>query len=390
MKETHTFLVPDYFPHFVCKMGECRTACCTGWPVTISRENYFRLLGVACTADLRRRLDCGLYLTDHPTPDEYARFNHRYDGECAARLPDGRCAIQAELGEDYLADVCRLYPRGVRVEEGSLHECSCANSCEAVIEAFFAHPKPLAFVEYPMVMELPHPPEREAHFETFGRAQEIRLFLIRLMQDRGRSIPERLAHLGEVLWSMEQAMHAHDEGAVTAILADATCMPPLPDAEPSREKLSDGLRIAEAMIDLLDARSDSIRDWGETALAYFGRDDEEALGRYRASRAQIEARFPMWQIWVEHMLVNHMFFAQFPFQDRPETVGDEFIALCAVYALLRFLMLGTQPADETELADLCAALFRLVEHSGFDRSAAHLLKRVGCTTPVQLWALICL
>ncbi len=45
MKETHDFLVPDYFPRFACKMGECRAACCRGWPVSISMENYFRLLG---------------------------------------------------------------------------------------------------------------------------------------------------------------------------------------------------------------------------------------------------------------------------------------------------------------------------------------------------------
>lgn len=388
MKESHTFLVPDYFPGFSCKMGDCRTACCVGWPVTISRENYFRLLGIPCTADLRRRIDCGLYIIDHPTPDEYARFNHRYDGECAARLPDGRCAIQAELGEDYLADVCRLYPRGVRVEEGSVHECSCANSCEAVIEAFFSHPEPLVFLQHDMTMELPHPPEREAHFETFGRAQEIRLFLVRLMQDRTLTIPGRLAHLGQVLWMLEKAMQTHDASAVEMILAGTVALPPLPDAVLSREKLACGLRIAEGMVAMLDARSDSIRDWGEAALDYFGRDDEGALQRYSDAREGFEARYPAWQVWIEHMLVNHMFFSQFPFQDRPETVRDELIALCAVYALLRFLMLGTMPADERILADLCAAFFRLVEHSDFDRSAAHLLKQVGCTTSEQLWELI--
>lgn len=36
---------------------------------------------------------------------------------------------------------------------------------------------------------------------------------------------------------------------------------------------------------------------------------------------------------MEHVLVNHMFFEQFPFQDRDEGLCDEFIAICAVYAL---------------------------------------------------------
>lgn len=389
MKESHTFLVPDYFPHFACKMGACRTACCTGWPVTISRENYFHLLGVECSPDLRRRLDCALHLVDYPTPDEYARFSHRYDGECAARLPDGRCAIQAELGEDLLADVCRLYPRGVRVEERDGHECSCANSCEAVIEVFLDHPAPLTFVEHPMTIKLPHPPEREAHFETFGRAREIRLYLIRTMQNRALTLPKRLAHLGQVLWALERVMSDHDEAGLAAILGGSVVVSAVPETTLSRDSLLDGLHIAEEMIALLDARSDSIRDWGEAALAYFGRDDG-ALDRYIAARDGFAACFPAWEVYFEHMLVNHMYFAQFPFQDRPETVGDEFIALCAVYALLRFLLLGTAPTDETALVDIAAAFFRLVEHSSFDRSAARLLKQVGCTTPEQMWELISL
>ena len=80
------------------------------------------------------------------------------------------------------------------------------------------------------------------------------------------------------------------------------------------------------------------------------------------------------------MLVNHMFFSQFPFQDRPEGLRDEFIALCAVYALLRFLCIGWlwDKADRDAFVDVSAAAFRLVDHTAFDRYAAHLLKNLGC------------
>ncbi|MBR7183980.1 MAG: flagellin lysine-N-methylase [Clostridia bacterium] len=392
MKESHTFLVPDYFSHFSCKMGDCRHACCVGWPVSISMDNYFHLLGVDCTPDLRRRLDCAMYPLESPTPEAYARINHRYDGECAARLPDGRCAIQAELGEDYLADVCRLYPRGVRVEDGGAAvrcECSCAGSCEAVLEMLLRHPEPIAFVEYPMTLHMPHIPEREVQFETLGRAQAIRLFLIRTMQNRALSLPARLAHLGQTLYMIDWVLHTRDGAALDAILAGSVALPALPEGKLTQSQLADGLRIAEAMIAAFDAQSDSIREQGEAALAYFGK-GEAALARYHAANDAFAARFPDWAIWFEHMLVNHMFFAQFPFQDRPESIGDELVGLCAVYALLRFLALGTQPADEAALVDIAAACFRLIEHTDFDRTATHMLKRIGCTRPEQLWDLISL
>ena len=90
------------------------------------------------------------------------------------------------------------------------------------------------------------------------------------------------------------------------------------------------------------------------------------------------------------MMVNHMFFAQFPFQDRPESLQQEYTALCAVYMLLRFLTIGCM-ADKTaeeDLIDICAALFRLIEHTSFDRYAALMLKSVGCASPAEVENLI--
>ena len=40
MLETHDYLVPDYYPYFACKMGKCRAACCEGWPISFTLEDY--------------------------------------------------------------------------------------------------------------------------------------------------------------------------------------------------------------------------------------------------------------------------------------------------------------------------------------------------------------
>ena len=51
MKEEHEYLIPDYYPEFACKMGACRMACCDGWPVTFSLDDYYRLMGAECSGD---------------------------------------------------------------------------------------------------------------------------------------------------------------------------------------------------------------------------------------------------------------------------------------------------------------------------------------------------
>ena len=388
MTETHEFLVPDYFKHFSCKMGACRSACCQGWPISITMKNYFTLLGLDCGAELRDRLDRSMHMVDRPTEDEYAQFSMRWDGECALRLPDGRCSLHAELGPELLSDVCDLYPRGIRTKPSN--ECSCAGSCEAVLELLIRQKEPMTFSVEPHALRMPRPEKRLAKFETLGRETEIRLFFIRVMQERSHSLPQRLAKLGDSVYRMDAALQKKDAAQVEDLLKNGVSGTPAMDTGAvDTEHLLHGLGIVEKMIDRLDGRSDSIRDLGETALAYFGT-GAEALEKYKAAKEQFETAFPNWEIFFEHMIVNHMFFSQFPYQDRPEKLMEEFIALCAVYVLLRFLTVGcmAEKTEESDLIDVCAALFRLVEHTEFDRIASKLLHSLGCNQPTDLWELI--
>ena len=387
MKDAILALVPDYYPSFACKAGACRTPCCEGWPVTMSMGDYFRLLGVECSPALRRKLDVALRMADRPCPEEYACISPRFDGRCPMHMDDGRCAVHAELGGGALPAVCRLYPRGVRMDD--MPEASCANSCEAVVERLFAHEAPMTFVRVPMAPDLPRAAAREVFFETLGREQEIRLWLIRLLQNRGLSMPRRLMALGMRLREMEDALNRRDEAAVARLLEEggATALPP---EEPLCEAhLRFGLKAAEAMLRQMDERSDSLRDYGEAALACFG-DGDDAFERYQRARAHLEATFPHWERWLEQLLVNHMFFERFPFQDRPVSLSDEFVALCAVYTLMRLLAVGwmADKNSEAQFVDAAAAAFRFIDHTSFDRYAAGVLHALDCASPERLFDLI--
>ncbi len=382
--------MPDYYTDFACKMGACRTACCEGWPISVSMQKYFYLLGIDCDADLRHRLDCGLRMAAHPTEEVYARLEPRYDGRCPMHLSDGRCALHAHLGEDVLPDVCRLYPRGIRSENG-FYECSCANSCEAVLEMLLSREAPITFVQRQLTVEMPPTVARTSFFETLGMEQRIRLRLIGVMQDRSMSLPVRLSCVGDLLGRMDAAMEARDP----ARLEKTLCLHPKVYVHAPRQveqtHLRFGLEIAAHMMEILDERSRSIRACGEEALRYFGQ-GEGASERYAAAKLHFEKCFPQWECFFEHMLVNHMFFSLFPFQDRPESMHSEYVALCAVYALLRFLALGFMATRTAEsvLVDVMAAAFRLIDHTEFDRYASHLLKSLHCVSQTELWDLISL
>ena len=371
-----SYLVPDYYPAFSCKMGACRRPCCEGWPISVSMKDYFRLLGLDCSAELRTRMDRGLHLSLQPTEDAYAQILPRYDGVCPLHMEDGRCALHAECGGDALALVCRLYPRGMRTGENL--EASCANSCEAVIELLLDRDAPITFV--PLLLETLLPPmQRRHHFNAQGREQAIRLWLIALLQQRNIPLAQRLLHLGQALHAAEQALDQQDFARLDALLAGQEAIPLPAFPMPGHDQLLAGLDIVERLLDTLDQSSASLRAYVEKALRYF-RTAPEPFAAYEAAARRMSALLPQWETWLEHLLVNHMYFTQFPFQDRPVPLRDEYLTLTAVYALLRCLLMGclAENGTVTRAVDVAAAAFRLVEHTSFDLYAAPLLHELGC------------
>lgn len=386
MNTGKTYLVPDYFFDFHCKMGACRNACCEGWPISVSLKDYFSLLSAEVSRELRIRLDCALHICQNPSPEAYAQIMPRYDGRCPMRMEDGRCALHYELGEFALPNVCRLYPRGVRKAE-----CSLANSCEAVIEMFLAREKRIEFVTAETDFHVPEIPERKHFFETAGMEEEIRMHLISIMQLRSHTLSGRIARLGLTLKMLSEALDRKDHEEVKRIVEDKAEIPLPVHMNPGHDDLLRGLEMAGQMISMLDERSDSIREYGEHALCVFGSGEHE-FHVYMKNKALFEKAFPEWETWFEHMIVNHMFFSEFPFQDRPVELGYEYLALLSVYVLLRFLLIGNAEEEYApdKCADIAAAVFRLVEHTEFDSYAGRMLKSVCDDSYENARRLICL
>ena len=92
-------LSPDYFSRFRCKCGDCRAVCCHGWRITLSRAEYFRLLGIECSPELRRRIDTAFYISENPTEEEYAYISPSADGNCHMLDEDGWCMLHRECGD---------------------------------------------------------------------------------------------------------------------------------------------------------------------------------------------------------------------------------------------------------------------------------------------------
>ena len=128
------FIVPTYYKDFVCKCGDCRTPCCGGWSVTVSMREYFELLSLECSDELRHKINCALTVINGGNENAYARLTPSWLGTCHLQREDGLCAVHAECGEWSLPNICRVYPRCAR--SGEILRLCCSSSCEKTVELF--------------------------------------------------------------------------------------------------------------------------------------------------------------------------------------------------------------------------------------------------------------
>ena len=346
------YIVPEYYYHFKCKCGECRRSCCDGWPVVMSIQEYYHLLGINCSDQLRTRLDCALKICSEPERDHYAQMSSDWHGICMMHREDGLCALQAELGENSLPEVCQLYPRRItRLNEYG--EYSCSNGCERIIELLMNMNEPLRFY----TEELSVSPEFEINlpiekYEQYKKSLSI-------IQNRSISLPKRLIVLGNDICGTDIMIGKSD-------------------------KLSHAFQVLHA-INTYYACSMSVSDYCTASLDYFCIEDKEKLSeedlnimgeKYTWASKQLELILPNWQIIFEQLIVNHMFFNAFPYDDQLVKAEDTFLSLAVIYSFLRFNTLGNISgiSDTGQMVDLFAAMFRLIEHSNFRYVVVNLMK----------------
>ncbi len=350
------YIIPEYYRNFSCKCGECRHSCCDGWPIRISMKEYYQLLGCNCSSSLRARLDCALKLSLSSSQETYAQIATDWQGLCMLHRPDGMCALQAELGEANLPEVCRLYPRHVR-RIGNIGECSCSNSCEAVVELLMQMHDPMQFETIVLSIN-PVFEERLNHYSYDYIGESITI-----VQNRSMPLEQRFTTLGNLLFGNE---------VYTGNIDPLSMM---------FQSISSLLRYYEDSI--------STHDYCIISQEYFCLNGQDAQypsieelellkKRYRDSSASLDVLLPNWQILFEQLIVNHIFYNHFFLKDNCKGMQDDYVSLVTMYFFLKFNLLGNLSIVNTpdKLVDYLAAMFRVIDHSNFRSVAVKLYQNI--------------
>ena len=122
-------LKPFYYDDFKCTANECIDNCCSNWRINIDEKTYkkYKKLkgewGKKINSNISRKRSNPNYL-------QYGKINLK-NNKCSFLNEDGLCTIHGSLGEGYLCNTCRVYPRSIN-KYGDIYERNLSISCPEV------------------------------------------------------------------------------------------------------------------------------------------------------------------------------------------------------------------------------------------------------------------
>lgn len=119
------------FDAFRCIASACPDSCCQLWDVEVDEASYQKYLSIPG--------DLGEKLRNHLTPCEGGAVFEAVNNRCPMWQEDGLCEIQCQMGESFLCNTCRDFPRlthdyGDFVEYGL--ELSCPQAAGMLLSHF--------------------------------------------------------------------------------------------------------------------------------------------------------------------------------------------------------------------------------------------------------------
>lgn len=123
-------LKPFYYDNFKCIGVECIDNCCTNnWRIDIDEKAYKKYRKIK--GQMGKKINNNISRNrSNPNYLQYGKINLK-NNKCSLLSEDGLCTIHGSLGEDYLCNTCRVYPRSIN-KYGDIYERNLSISCPEV------------------------------------------------------------------------------------------------------------------------------------------------------------------------------------------------------------------------------------------------------------------
>jgi hypothetical protein len=322
----------------------------------MSQQEYFKLVGLSCSDELRQGLDLAIKPLSNPDPYKYAELCHDFFGNCRMLMDNGFCRLQYECGEDVMTYACRYFPRSPRLNISPRVACSCG--CEKTIEMLMDSKEKIGTTTSEYSFDLAGE-EKKSEAYTKDELEKVQNGLFDILQKEDTDIDNKItdikAYLEDTKPQSSQAKNDTDsaQGSTESV------------------SLNSLIKIAKFVKDQYYTMSDYCE-----AFLNIARSDDPS-GTLKENSDKLRSMFPDLDLWICKMFVNDIFYTQFPY------IGEEMSMLqagtlleCEIRLFLMLLNSNVNViSNKDDLVDLCMYFFRMADFTPFSHNALVLMKR---------------
>ena len=188
------------YDDFKCIADNCPKSCCEGWQIMIDDNTAKKYKKI--NNSFKDRIKKGVDFKEQA-------FN-QYEGSCAMLNNNGLCDLQSTLGENYLCDTCRLYPRHIE-EFMDIREHSLSLSCPEVINMITDSNYEFKIIQ--SENEATDDPEEFEDFDfvLFDELEYARDNIFKTVSDKNTPLTSRINLIANIAFNLQQCF---DEGDI--------------------------------------------------------------------------------------------------------------------------------------------------------------------------------
>lgn len=186
-------LKPKYYDKFKCIAGDCKDSCCIGWQISVDKASFNRYRKI--NQDFGRYLNKNVCKNRENRSDiDYGKISLLENMRCSFLNENNLCQIYINLGEEFLCNTCKEYPRYVK-KFGSRYERTMTISCPEVARLILESEEPISFELVEEEVD-----EKEIKSSIYDKQLEkilwdVRILLIEIAQFREIPVWKRLVFI---------------------------------------------------------------------------------------------------------------------------------------------------------------------------------------------------
>ncbi|WJQ81123.1 flagellin lysine-N-methylase [Brevibacillus brevis] len=395
MKQKRKILVPSYLRAFSCIGSACEDTCCSGWRVDIDKSTYFKYNKVK-DSEMKQLFSTHIKRNrTNPTEKTYAKIDVQAHAGCPMLNEEKLCKVQLQLGEDYLSNICMSYPRVSNIVNNVV-ERSATMSCPEAARLALLNPNKMEFDEIEEPLHTKHAMQGFINSNSISNKfaayfWDLRIFSIRLMQNRNYELSDRLMILGIFFQNIQDLILDNKEADIPLIinhydtLIDQGSLNEILQTVPV--EWTPQILLIKSLIDLrvtLGISNPRYLECHHALINGIGFTEETTIEdltiRYQNAFSNYYQPFMNTHHYIlENYLVNHIFKNLFPLGNGMECMTD-YIKLIVQYGIIKMYLVGMaayyKESFNLEHVILCIqSIAKTIEHNdSFSKLALEVLK----------------